>query len=61
MTTHDVVELKKQIDGKVMHDYLFAMATDYASGKIKPTETDAKVKELLSKFVGGDKTVATSR
>lgn len=60
LAAHGTVELKKTVDGKVMHDHLFAMAKDYAAGKIKPAETKAKVKALLEKFVGSDKAVAVA-
>ncbi len=51
LATHDKVELKKQVDGKVMHEYLFAMAKDYAAGKLKPADTQKSLKDLLGRFV----------
>lgn len=58
LKTHTVVDLKTKVDGKLMHDYLFDMAKEYAAGKLKPADTDVKLKALLEKFVGGDKSVA---
>jgi hypothetical protein len=58
MTTHTTVELKAKVDGKVMHEYLFAMAKDYAAGKIKQGDATAQIKVLLDKFVGPAKSVA---
>ncbi len=61
MKTHSTVELKAKVDGKVMHDYLFEMAKEYTAGKIKPAESSAKIKALLDKFVGQDKSVAKDK
>lgn len=51
LTTHDKIELKKKVDGKVMYDYLFDMAKDYAAGKLSPADAPQTVKDLLGKFV----------
>jgi len=58
MKDHKTVELKKTVDGKVMHDYLFALAKEYTSGKLKPADVDTKVKAILNQFVGNDRSVA---
>jgi hypothetical protein len=58
MKEHKTVELKKTVDGKVMHDHLFALAKEYTSGKLKPAEVDTKVKAILNQFVGNDRSVA---
>lgn len=61
LKTHDTVELKKTVDGKVMHDYLFALAKEYSTGKLKVAEANVKVKALLDKFIGSDKAVAANQ
>jgi hypothetical protein len=53
------IELKTQVGGKALHDYLFDMAGDYAKGKIKTDELDAKIRESIENFFGhDDKSVA---
>jgi hypothetical protein len=59
VTTHSTVELKNEVDGKVMHDHLFALVKEVATGKVKPEEVDAKLKILFDQFLGADKGVAT--
>lgn len=51
LATHDKVTLKNKVDGKVMHDYLFAMAKDYSTGSLKPDDTQKSLQDLLGKFV----------
>ncbi len=51
LASHDRVELQRKVDGKVMHDYLFAMAKDYAAGKLQLADTEKSLKDLLNKFV----------
>ena len=55
ISTHSTIELKTQIDGKPLHDYLFALAKDYAAGKVKPADIDAKIKASIESFFGQDK------
>jgi hypothetical protein len=54
IATHDKVELKTQVNGKALHDYLFELSKEYAAGKIKPTEIDAKIKASVESFFGHD-------
>lgn len=57
--THSTIELKTQVNGKALHDYLFDMAKDYGQGKIKPADIDTKIKASIESFFGhDDKTVA---
>lgn len=58
MKEHTVVVLKKEVDGKVMHDHLFALAKEYSTGKLKPADVDARVKKILLQFVGNVNAVA---
>jgi hypothetical protein len=55
LATHSTVEMKKSVDGKPLHDFLFDLAKDYADGKVKPTEIDAKIKTSIESFFGQDK------
>lgn len=56
--THNTIEMKTSVDGKPMHDYLFAMAKDFAAGKIKATDIDAKIKSTVESYFGHDEKVA---
>jgi hypothetical protein len=49
--THSSVELKTKVDGKVLHEYLFTLAKEYAAGKIKPADIDVKIKVSVEKFI----------
>ena len=55
LAVHSTVELKTLVDGKPLHDFLFALAKDYADGKIKPNEIDAKIESSIESFFGHDK------
>jgi len=57
--SHTTVQLKTKVDGKVLNEYLFALAKEYAAGKVSKTEIDEKIKESVYKFIGTDKTVAS--
>jgi hypothetical protein len=52
--THTTIELKSQVDGKVLHDYLFDLAKEYANGSVKPADIDARIKTQVEKFFGHD-------
>jgi hypothetical protein len=58
---HSTVELKAEVDGKVLHDHLFALEKEIKSGKVKPEEIDARIKPLFEKFLGTDKAVAVTQ
>ena len=61
LAIHSTLEMKTLVDGKPLHDFLFALAKDYADGKIKPDEIDAKIKSSIESFFGHDqKEVAAS-
>lgn len=55
---HSTVELKNEVDGKVLHDHLFALEKEVTSGKVKPEDVDARIKSKLEQFLGADKGVA---
>ena len=50
MAKHNSITLKDKVDGKQLHDYLFAQAKDFASGKIKASEIDASIKSSVEKY-----------
>lgn len=54
VATHASVELKTQVNGKVLHDYLFEMAKDYAAGKINAADIDGRIKASIENFIGHD-------
>jgi hypothetical protein len=54
--THTSIELRAQVNGKVLHEYLFELAKEYAAGKIKPADIDAKIKTTVESYFGHDET-----
>ena len=55
----NIISLKTKVDGKMLNEYLFALAKDYAAKKISDKEIDAKIKAEIQKFLGpDDKSVA---
>lgn len=52
--THSTVELKTQVGGKALHDYLFDLAKQYNAGKITAAEIDGKIKSSIESFFGHD-------
>jgi hypothetical protein len=59
---HNTVALKTKIDGKFLHEYLMAMAKEYAEKKIAATEVDAKILAEINRFIGSDeKSVAATK
>lgn len=57
--THAAIELKTAVNGKPLHDYLFAMAKEYAAGKISAADIDVRIRSSIGEFIGhDDKTVA---
>lgn len=51
---HSIIELKTKVDGKVLHEYLYDLAADYRTGKLKPEDADAAIKANIEKFLGHD-------
>lgn len=54
IATQTTISLKSKVDGKVLHDALFALAKDYSSKKITEADIDARIKAEVFKFVGKD-------
>jgi len=57
---NNTIELKTKVDGKVLHEYLYALAADYRTGKIKPEDIDASIKTNIEKFLGRDDAATTT-
>ncbi len=51
---HNTVALKTKIDGKFLHEYLMAMAKEYAEKKITAADVDAKILAEINRFIGSD-------
>lgn len=51
LKSHDEVRLKQSIDGKVLHDHLFAQAGQYSKGILKKDEIAKTVDAVLVKFL----------
>ncbi|MFT3945563.1 MAG: hypothetical protein QM763_01205 [Agriterribacter sp.] len=60
MAKHNSITIKDKVDGRYLHDYLFAQAKDFASGKIKDTEIDASIKASVEKFFADTKQLAAT-
>lgn len=45
------VSLKNTVDDKMMNEHFFALWKEWKNKKIKPSELDAKVKEVMTKFL----------
>ncbi len=58
LDTHTLVALKDKVDGKVMHENLVVMASEYASGKILPADIDRQIQSSFIKYVGDNKKFA---
>jgi hypothetical protein len=55
------IELKTKVDGKMLNEYLMALARDYTDKKISDADLYTKVKEQISKFIGREeKSVAAA-
>lgn len=54
INTHDKVELKTKIEGKLLHEYLLAQAKDYEAKKISEADIENKIKAEIARFIGND-------
>lgn len=61
MANHNSITIKDKVDGKYLHEYLFAQAKDFATGKIKNAEIDASIKTSVEKFFTEAKQLATTK
>jgi hypothetical protein len=61
LATHSSVALKDNVDGKPLHQYLNDLAKEFATGKVKASDIDNKIKTSLEKFIGHDQAVAQNQ
>ncbi|MET0462780.1 MAG: DUF6607 family protein [Chitinophagaceae bacterium] len=54
ISTQNTIAIKTLIDGKPLHDYLFALAKDYAAKKVTDKDIDAKIKSEVFRFINQD-------
>lgn len=52
------IALKNEVDGKVLHDHLFALAKEYSSKKVSDSEIDGRIKTTIFKFIITDNQTA---
>lgn len=57
----NVIELKTKVEGKVLHEYLYILAKDYSTGKIKPENIDSAIKAEIEKFIGKEEAIVTNK
>jgi hypothetical protein len=58
LSSHSSVALKDNVDGKPLHQHLTDLATEFAKGKVKAQDIEARIKTSLEKFIGNDQMVA---
>jgi hypothetical protein len=59
INTTSTISLKTKVEGKLLHEYLLALAKDYASKKVSDKDIDGRIKTEIVKFIGNDdKTMA---
>lgn len=50
MATHNTVQLVQELDGKALHDHLYALGKEYINGTVKTTELNAKINASITKY-----------
>ncbi len=48
---NSIIELKNDVGGKQLHDYLFALAKEYHSAKVPDPEIDRKIRTWIESFL----------
>jgi hypothetical protein len=61
LSSHSSVELKDKVEEKPLHQYLTELGSEFAKGKVKEQDVDARIKASLEKFIGHDQTVAQNQ
>ena len=51
IATTNVIKLQFKVDGKMLHEYLFKLAKDYATHKVADAEIDQRIKTEIDKFL----------
>ena len=52
LNAHSSIKLKAKVDGKVLHQLLFALLDDYNAKKVIEAELDQRIKVEIEKFIG---------
>jgi hypothetical protein len=52
MDAHTTVELKKSVEGKALHEFLYALGKEFVNGDVKAADIDSKIKSSIDKFIG---------
>ncbi|MFT3909846.1 MAG: hypothetical protein QM737_10505 [Ferruginibacter sp.] len=60
VATHDTITLKTKVGGKVLHQYLYDLAKDYSSGKLKEKQINDKIKEYVNQFTSTETSMGTN-
>jgi hypothetical protein len=47
LATHSSINLKTEVDGKPLHEYLFALSKEYAAGKVAAVDIDSTIKLFI--------------
>jgi hypothetical protein len=61
LKTHDRVILKKEIDGKVLHDHLFVLASQYSMGQLKGDAIAQNIQSLLDQYLGTNGAISQAK
>jgi hypothetical protein len=61
LATHSSVIVKDNVDGKPLHQHLSDLAKEFATGKVKASDIENKIKASLEKFISHDQTVAQNQ
>ena len=51
ISTTSIIHLQTKVAGKLLHEYLMALAKDYASGKVTAVEIDEKIAGEINRFI----------
>ncbi|MBC7934692.1 MAG: hypothetical protein H7Y86_04935 [Rhizobacter sp.] len=54
IASSNVIKLKFKVEGKLLHDYLYALNKEYNSKKVAEADIDKRIKAEMEKFVIGD-------
>lgn len=52
VSTHDKIQLKTKVEGKMLNEYLNELAKEYTEKKLSVTEAGTKIKTEIGKFTG---------
>ncbi|RYY53516.1 MAG: hypothetical protein EOO09_17710 [Chitinophagaceae bacterium] len=61
VNTHSSIALKTKVEGKVLHDYLFALEKEYRLKKVTDKDIDARILGEINKFITDGKQNVASK